>query len=133
MPIVDINLVAVVVAALVSMLIGAAWYSKYLFGSEWMRLVGKSTEELRRGSKKGYVVAAIGSLIIAYVLAHFVQYVGASNLIEGAVTGFWLWLGFVAATSATNSAFAGRPWGLWRIEAGYFLLVLLINGAILAE
>ena len=132
MPIVDINLTAIFTAALVNMAMGALWYSRYLFGSEWVRLVGKSMQELRKGSNRGYFIAAIGALIMAYVFAHFIQYVGANNYMEGAIAGFWLWLGFVAVTSATNSMFAGRPLGLWRIDASYFLVVMLINGALLA-
>jgi hypothetical protein len=33
---IDINYVAVFVAALASMIIGAAWYSPILFGKEWI-------------------------------------------------------------------------------------------------
>jgi hypothetical protein len=48
------------------------------------------------------------------------------------VTGFWLWLGFVAVTVAVSIVFERRSWMLWKINAGYFLLVLLINGGLLA-
>jgi hypothetical protein len=48
------------------------------------------------------------------------------------VTGFWIWLAFVAITMATNYMFESRPWKLWQINTGYFLVVLLINGGLLA-
>ena len=129
---VDVNFAAVITAALMSMVVGAFWYSPLLFANEWSRLVGKTAAELRARAKNAYPVAAIGALLQAYILAHFVQYAAATTAIDGAVTGFWLWLGFVAVTSAINSVFAARPWGLWRIDSAYFLVVLLLNGAILA-
>jgi len=34
--------------------------------------------------------------------------------------------------TAVNMVFEGRSWHLWKINAGYFLVVLLINGGLLA-
>lgn len=132
MPTVDINYLAVLVAAATSVAIGAVWYSRLLFGKQWSRFAGKNMYGLRTGANLGYAVVAAGALVQAYILAHFVQYATATTLAEGAATGFWLWVGFVAVTSAFNSMFAGRPLGLWRIDSGYFLVALLINGALLA-
>lgn len=132
MPGIEINYLAVLAAAAISVATGMLWYSKFLFAKEWARLVGRSEDDMRRNGKFGYFVAVIGALLQAYILAHFVQYTAATSIVEGATTGFWLWLGFVAVTSAVNSMYAGRPWGLWRIDAGYFLVVLIINGALLA-
>ncbi|MEX0881570.1 MAG: DUF1761 domain-containing protein [Candidatus Saccharimonadales bacterium] len=131
MPNVDINIWAVLVAAVVSMVVGSFWYSKSLFGKEWAKLVGRKLEEMGGGGR-GYAVAAVGALIQAYILAHFVQYTGATTFWDGIVTGSWLWLGFVAVVIAVNMVFEGRSWALWKINAGYFLVVLLINGGLLA-
>ena len=131
MPEVDINIWAVLVAAVVSMVVGSFWYSKSLFGKEWAKLVGRKLEEMSGGGK-GYAVAAAGALLQAYILAHFVQYAGATTFWDGIVTGFWLWLGFVAVVVAMNLVFEGKSWALWKINAGYFLVVLLINGGLLA-
>lgn len=131
MPEVDINLWAVLVAAAVNMVVGAIWYSKSLFGKEWAKLVGRKLEEMS-GSGMGYAVATVGALVQAYILAHFVQYAGSTSFIDGVVTGFWLWLGFIAVATAVNLVFEGRSWALWKINAGYFFVVLLINGGLLA-
>jgi len=131
MPDVDINIWAVLVAAVVNMVVGAFWYSKSMFGKEWAKVVGRKLEEMGSGGK-GYAVATAGALIQAYVLAHFVQYAGATSFWDGLVTGAWLWLGFVAVVIAVNMVFEGRSWALWKINAGYFLVVLLINGGLLA-
>lgn len=131
MPSVDISVWAVLVAAVVNMAVGSFWYSKGLFGKEWAKLVGRKLEDMSGGGT-GYAVAAVGALVQAYILAHFVQYAGATTFWDGIVTGFWLWLGFVAVVTAVHLVFEGRSWALWKINAGYFLVILLINGGLLA-
>lgn len=131
MPEVEINYLAVLVAAAINMGLGALWYSPALFGKAWAKLTDRKLEDMTGGGM-GYGVAAIGALLQAYILAHFVQYAAADTAGEGAVTGFWLWLGFVAVAMAVNAVFEGRSWKLWKINVGYYLVVLLINGALLA-
>lgn len=132
MPSVDINYLAVVVAAVVNMVVGAVWYSPALFAKPWAALVGRKMEDLQKNAGPGYFWTALGALVQAWILAHFVAYVGADAVVEGAMVGFWLWVGFVAITQGVNTIFAGTRKKLWAINAGYFLTVLLINGALLA-
>lgn len=131
MPSVDIHWLAVIVAAIVNMVVGAVWYSKPLFAKEWSKLTGRKMEDMGGGGM-GYGVAAVGALIQAWILAHFVVYAGSTTFWKGLVTGFWLWLGFVAVVAAVHLVFEGRSWALWKINTGYFLVVLLINGGLLA-
>ncbi|MBX4188550.1 DUF1761 domain-containing protein [Candidatus Saccharibacteria bacterium] len=130
MPSVEINWLAVLVAALINMVVGALWYSSAGFVKPWMKLTG---HKMGGGSAgPGYAISAVGALLQAFILVHFVRYAGAITAVRGAEAGFWLWLGFVGVVMATNIVFEGRPWKLWAINAGYFLVVLIINGALLA-
>ncbi|HSX17922.1 MAG TPA: DUF1761 domain-containing protein [Candidatus Saccharimonadales bacterium] len=131
MPSVDIKWTAVIVAAVINMGVGSIWYSKGLFGKEWAKLTGRKLEDMSGGGT-GYGVAAVGALIQSWILAHFVVYAGSTTFWKGLVTGFWLWVAFVAVVAAVNIVFEGRSWALWKINTGYFLVVLLINGGLLA-
>ena len=131
MPSVDVHWLAVIVAAVVNMVVGSVWYSKGLFGKEWAKLTGRKLEDMSGGGK-GYGVAAVGALVQSWILAHFVIYAGSDTFWKGLMTGFWLWLGFVAVTMAVGIMFEGRSWMLWKVNAGYFLVVLLISGGLLA-
>ncbi len=131
MPSVDINYLAVVIAAVVNMIVGAVWYSPALFAKQWVALTGRKLEDMK-GAGSGYAIAAVGALVQAWVLVHFVRYAGSTTAVDGAMTGFWLWVGFVAVTMGVNTVFSGRRKKLWVIDSGYFLVVLLINGALLA-
>ncbi len=132
MPHVDINYLAVVVAAAINMVVGAVWYSPALFAKQWSALVGRKMEDMRKNAGPGYAISAVGALLQAWILSYFVSYAQADTAVKGAVVGFWLWVGFVAITQGVNTVFAGTRKKLWAINTGYFLVVLLINGALLA-
>jgi hypothetical protein len=131
MPSVDINWLAVAVAAVINVVVGSLWYAPVLFGKQWQKVTGKRAGEMGNGNL-GYAVTILGSLLQAFILVHFVRYAGALTAVRGAEVGFWIWLGFVAVTSLVHQVFEGRPWRLWQINAGYFLVVLVINSALLA-
>lgn len=133
MPGVDINYLAVFVGAIISLIVGAVWYSPALFADSWMKELGKKLKDVKNdNAPRLYVLTAFGALAQTYVLAHFVQYAGADTLVEGANTGFWLWFAFTGITLGVNNLFAGRSLKLWQIDSGYFLVVLVINAALLA-
>lgn len=132
MPSVDINYWAVLVAAAVNMGVGAAWYSGSLFGKQWAKAIGGKIEDMKARANQGYSISIVGALVMAFILSHFVSYAGSTTFADGLVTGFWLWLGFIAFIVASTVVFEGRNWKLWQINAGYWLVVLLINGGLLA-
>jgi hypothetical protein len=131
MPVAQINYLAVVVAALIPMALGMLWYSPALFANAWMKAVNKRPEEMS-GAATGYAVSAVCYLVMSFVLAHFVDYAGATDVVSGAVTGLWLWLGFVATALLVTHIFERRSLRLYGIYAGYQLVALLLMGALLA-
>ncbi len=135
---VDINWMAIVAAVVVNMVVGAAWYSPMFFGKQWSKLVGRKMEDMRKEATTGYVLTTVGAFVQAYILAHFVIYAAYfypsySNVSVGLLTGLWAWIAFVAVTQGVNTVFSGGRKKLWAINTGYFLVVLVINGIILAS
>ena len=128
----EINFWAIAVAVVISMVLGALWYSNLMFAKAWMKAIGKTEADLKAGATTSYIVAIISAAVTAYVLAHFIFYVGAISIGNGLQAGFWGWLGFFATTQAMHNAFEGRGWNLFFIQAGYHLVQLLIIGAMLA-
>lgn len=134
MPTLVINYWAILVAAIVSMVIGAIWYS-VLFGKKWMELMDigpKRMEELKQKARWSYVWNFLALLVMAFVLAHIVDYTGATTWTAGMQAGFWLWLGFIATVSLGAVLWEGKSWSLYFINAGYHLVELLVMGGILA-
>ncbi len=135
-----VNFLAVLVAALASMVLGFLWYGP-LFGKPWMALMGFSKDSMDKAKAKGmtmnYVLMAVGSLVMAYVLSHVTSfamaYMQVSGYMAGLSSGFWTWLGFIAPVVMGAQLWEGKPWKLYPITAGYYLVSLMIMGAILAS
>lgn len=131
-----INYVAVLVAAIASMAIGALWYSPLLFGKLWMALSGVSEGRLAelksRGMSKMYAANFVAVLVMAYVLAHFVEIWGVSDIAMAGQLAFWTWLGFVATTMLGSVLWEGKPVLLYIIGVSYYLVSLLAMTGILA-
>ncbi len=133
MPEITLNYWAILASVVASMVIGFLWYGP-LFSKPWMKEVGKNEADMKKSDGVGgmYAATTIGSFIEAYVMAHFVAYVGATTIVLGAATGFWAWLGFVATSFLSMSLFEGRSWKLYGINVGYHLVVMVVMGMILA-
>lgn len=130
-----VNYLAVIVAAVVAFGIGAVWYT-FLFSRQWMAALGTTREEMqsRGGSPLPFLIAIIGYLVMAWVIAVVIESVwrGSADFGDGALAGFILWLGFTLTTTAVNYAFPGRRPALTVIDAGGWLVIAVVMGAIIA-
>lgn len=129
----SINIFPVIAAAILNMLIGAFWYSPFLFGKLWIKASGKTQEEIKRGANPLiYVFSTVTSLIFAYVLAHIMKFASINDFSQGVVIGFWVWLGFVATTVITPYLFENRPKLLYFIFMLYQMISICMMGGLLA-
>jgi hypothetical protein len=127
----DINWLAVIVAIIVNMVVGSVWYSPLLFGKQWSKLIGHKMDE-SVGSNFGYAITTVAAVIQTFILANFIRDLNITQPMNGAYIGFLLWLAFVALTTISDIIFAKRPIKLWLINTTYYLVVLVVNGALLA-
>lgn len=132
MPEVSINYIAVLVAAVATMVIGSVYYAPPVLGRAWMKLVGKNADDVRKGMWMSMFWMFVAALVESFILAHFVGYTNAGTWMDGAVTGFWLWIGFVVTTMFADYNYAGKSKKLYLIQIGYHLISLLVMGGILA-
>jgi hypothetical protein len=88
-----INLLAVLVAAIAMFVIGGLWFSPILFGNLWMKLSGVTKKQIAEAKKNGMAGSYIGTfvalVVMSYILAHFIDYVGATTAALGAEAAFW--------------------------------------------
>ena len=129
---VAVNWLALIGAVVANMALGALWFSPILFVKPWLAAAGMSEAQMKAGMPKALAVDLVGSLVMAFVLAHAVKYTGAQGIAQGAAVGFLNWLGFVAVTTLSATLHEHRPLKLWLIANGYRLVGLVVMGAILA-
>ena len=126
----QVNLIAVLLCGVASLVLGGIWYSPILFAKAWQRGAGLSDEQ----AKSGNIAMIFGltfllSLIAAYVFAMFL---GTSMPLAAAVgAGFSAGLCWVGASYGISYLFERRPFSLWAINAGYHTLQFTLFGLIL--
>lgn len=128
---VDVNYLAVFLAGVASMAVGAAWYARSVFGNQWIRLakVNMNRHMSTMDNIRIFGLTFIASLVMAYVLAHVTflsnDFFGGSFLSSALTTAFWLWLGFTAARFLTHDLFEGRPGKLTVLTVGNELATVM--------
>ena len=127
----SVNYVAILVSAVLAMVVGAVWYGP-LFGKMWMKLSGMKMEDAKKTDmSKAYGLTFVGWLLVAFVLAHFVQYTDSMTFADGAMTAFWAWLGFALPTAIGTTVFEGKPMQLLLLNKCHDLTAMLLMGGIL--
>jgi hypothetical protein len=133
-----VNLWAVLVAAISTMIVGFIWYSPILFAKPWTVLMGydpndkAKMDEMRKSAGKSYGISFIASLISALVLGKIIDVTSVQSPFYGMKIGFAVWLGFVTTVQLTAKVFGNQPTKLYLINTGYQLVCYLVMGAILA-
>lgn len=127
---VQIDWLVVVLAAILNMVIGYFWYSKWIFGPLWTKYAKRSEKEMS-GNGKTLVLTFIVSLVTAFFLAFFEAYLGVTTVTDGMFVGFLLWLGFVATTQIGPTIWCHKPFKLFLINSGYKLIAFLVMSGLI--
>ena len=138
MPFSEINWLAVIVASLVSFVIGFLWFSPKTFFPVWWKAMGRSLDEAPEG---GLPMGAVFGLTIAGILVQSTVLALVIELIRmsgqdvgwwgGAATGALMGVGFAAAASLSHHLFAGFSIKAWVLEVGQDIVCLAAMGAVL--
>ena len=86
MHVMGVNLLAVLAAAVATMLIGGLWYSPLMFARPWMIAMGLDPDdkakiaEMQKSAGKLYTLAFLASLVSAFVLAKLFGGQGTINV-----------------------------------------------------
>src|ERR1051325_9466107 len=135
----NVNLLAVLVAAILNMGLGAFWYGP-VFGKKWMHYMGWKKEDFerhmqeggRREASRGYFYSFLGALVAGYVLAYIVLLYGATSVLQGAWVAVLVWFGFVVNAGLGSVLFERRPKEVYLINVTYQLVYFLLAGALFA-
>ena len=138
MPFAGISYLAILIAAVAGWLAGAAYYG--VLARPWVAAHGKTMEAFKaeQAAHKGtahawlpFALAFAAELVMAWVLAGMVGHLGAVTIRSAVISGLFVWAGFMVTTMLVNNAFAGRKYALTAIDAGHWLLVVVVMGAVI--
>lgn len=128
-----INYFAVIVAWLVSIVIGGFWYSPAGFGKQWSKLSGVDMMKTPKAeTSKAIKFVAFSCLLQSFAFALMLNSLGVENIPQGLIASLVLWFGFTTLTTVGNTLYQRQSWKFWWLNASYFLVVMVINGVILS-
>ena len=125
-----VNWLAIVLATVASMALGAAWYG--VLSKQWLEASGRKKEDIDPKDFMPYVWSVIVQLVMAYFLAVLTPpLAGAMTIGHGLQVAALMWFGFVLTSMILNHRYQGKPWSLTGIDSGYILAALLVQGVVL--
>lgn len=127
----SINYFALATSAVVSYLLNFVWFM-VLFRVPYMEALGKTKEQMDKGPDgiTASIMQIIGNAVMGFVLMWLMKKLGYTTVMQGAVFGAIVWLGFVAAVLAPMYAFQAYSFQFFYITAGSVLLSMLATGII---
>ena len=128
-----LNYLAIIVAWIISVVLGSFWYSPAGFGKVWSKLSGVDMMKTPKNeSTRAIIVVIFSSLLQAFILALMLNSIDVSNIGEGVIASIVLWFGFNALTTIGNTLYQRQSWKFWWLNTSFFLVVMIINGIILS-
>lgn len=155
----EINFLALLLAALSTLVVGFIWYNPKVFGTIWMNETGMTEEK----AKNANMIKIFGmSIFYAFLLSFILQMLtihqfGALGMVggdpalakpsyeafmadygdnfrtfkHGALHGFMTGLFFAIPLVGTNSLYEGRSWKYVLVTGGFWTVCFTIMGAII--
>lgn len=124
-----VNWIAVILAAVASMVLGMAWYM--ILSKQWLDAIGKTKDQLDQ-SPAPFIIAALCQLVMAYFVAVFTRSIFDAVTIANAVqVGILAWLGFIITAMILNHRYQNAKWSNTVIDGGYLLGVAVVQGVVL--
>jgi hypothetical protein len=127
----QIHWVAIIAAALAGFLVGGLWYGP-LFGKAWMKARGITRESAASANMPViFGTTFVLNLVAAFMLDHlYATYDTPVGLHHSLVIAAIIGVGFVATSIGVNYLFSRQPRSLFLIDAGYWITIYLVMGAI---
>ncbi len=131
---IEVDLLHVLAAGVVSLIIGYVWYHPRVFGGIYLRLSQITPEMVEKGKRRMPLMAVgalLASMLAAYVMNYFGIAWGVYDIIGAVELGFWCWVGFVAPTMIGMVLWDQKPFTLYLLHVLHWLVAFVAMAIVL--
>ena len=123
-----VDYLAILVAAVAAYVVGALWYGP-IFGKQWRHLMGHTGGNM--GMPQAMLGGALSTLVLVYFFAMFMD--NAVVTMTGDAISFALAvsIGVIGMVLLNSVWYEGRPWKLYFINLGHYVVALLAAALVL--
>lgn len=128
-------IIPTIIAFVIINVLGFVWYSKFLFGKQWMAIVGPCEDENGKPKKMKGMAGVMGlqfatSFIQTFATNFLLALLIPLNLLTTIICSSVIFLGFIMPVVAGNALWSGKPckvaWKMFAISAGFQLVTALV-------
>jgi Protein of unknown function (DUF1761) len=132
----NLNWLSMIIATLIPLIIGFIYYNPKVLGTVWMKSLGLSEEDLKKGNMAvTFGVSLIMSFLIAFFLVNFNNSPGQEGEFDNFGHGAWhgVFIGVVVAMPVlvTNGLFELKNFKNLVLNVTYWLITLGLMGGVL--
>jgi hypothetical protein len=124
----EINMIAVIMAAVLYAMLGPVWYSKFVFGKMWMKQRGLPEDLEMDFQPTAYMWGFILCMTASFSLAMILQGLHVETVKEAVLVSGGIGAGFVLTTTGTSGLFTNHKPGLWFIDNVYHVIGFMLAG-----
>ncbi len=135
MPDIQVSIFSIVVAVMLGFFLSYLWYTP-LFGKVWAKEMGFSSDEKPDSLMKSLLLTICSIFLITFVLSNNIaawtpntwgSSIPSLPLYAQALqAALFTWVGYFVSTGLLGIAWEKRSWKLFAIDAGYYLVLLLL-------
>lgn len=133
----NVDLLAIAIAAIGSLVLGWLWYSPKVFGTAYQKLQphlkrDATPEQIKKGMIRGFVVMFLANMLQAAVLYFLVMITRAGSLAQLMTISFLTWAGFNLTGITVDTIWKGQSPkliiidGFFSLFANVFMMFILL-------
>jgi hypothetical protein len=127
-----LNYLSVLLASVAYFALGALWYSKILFASQWMEMTKVDSND-RSGMARAMITGFLYTLLIVFVTGVMIHLSRCHQFIDCIQVGILLGVGYSVGILGMTYGYGKKPLMLLAIDAGYHIVGITLATAILAK
>jgi hypothetical protein len=130
---VELNWLAVLIAAFIAFTSSAIWYGKSVMGSKWQKSIGLKDSQIKKANMAGAMTYSfLGFIVVSVAMGLLVNVLVLTTVLQGVLFGTMVAVGLMGASKLAQTKFELRPLTYWYITLGADIIALSIIGAVLA-